>query len=131
MPGFERLAYFERDAAMMDAAESGKAEFELRRVPIRRKIIAGLLQFGEHAEKILPEEMRQHETIMQRGAPAHELALLRLAPKLCDQRPDQQLLRQRHARVRRHFQRTEFDQPEPAGRAVGGIKLVDADLGAV
>jgi hypothetical protein len=78
-----------------------------------------LLQLGEHAQKIFPEEMRQHETIMQRGAPAHELALLRLAPELCDQGADQQLLRQRHARIRRHFKGAEFDQPEPAGGAVG------------
>ena len=75
--------------------------------------------------------MRQHEAVVQRGAPAHEFALLRLAPELCDQSPDQQLLRERHARVRRHLERTEFDQPEPAGRAIGRIELVDADFGAM
>src|ERR1700675_3422778 len=39
MPGFEGLAHFERDAAMMDPAESGEAKFKLSRVPIRRKIV--------------------------------------------------------------------------------------------
>ena len=41
------------------------------------------------------------------------------------------MLRERHARVRRHLERTEFDQPESAGRAIGRIELVDADFGAV
>ena len=75
--------------------------------------------------------MRQHEAIVQRRAPAHELALLRLAPELCDERADQQLLRQRHPRIGRHFERAEFDQPEAAGRPIGRIELVDADFGAV
>src|SRR5439155_23045626 len=96
MPGLQRLPQFERDAAMMDAAEHRKAKLELGGVPFVRKLVAGLPEFIEHAEKILPEEMRQHEAIVQRRAPADELALLWLTPQLCDQRADQQLLRQRH-----------------------------------
>src|SRR6185437_9329381 len=108
-----------------------KAKFELGRVPFQREVVTGLAELLEYAEKILPEEMRQHEAIVQRGAPAHELALLRFAPELCDQRADQQLLRQRHPGIRRHFERTEFDQPEAAGRPVRRIELVDADFGAM
>ena len=33
--------------------------------------------------------------------------------------------------VRRHLEAAELDEPQPAGRAVGRIELVDADLGAV
>ena len=131
MPGLQRLPQFERDAAMMDAAERRKTKLELRRIPFRREFVAGLPELIEHAEKILPEEMRQHEAIVQRRAPAHELALLRFAPELCDQRADQQLLRQRHPGIGRHFERAEFDQPEAAGRPVGRIELVDADFGAM
>ena len=58
-------------------------------------------------------------------------AVERLAPEPGDQRAQQQLLRQAHARVRRHLERAELDQPEPAGRAVGRVELVDADLGAM
>src|SRR3954447_6265372 len=100
MPGLQRLTQFQRHAAMVDAAKYGKAEFELGRVPFRREIIAGLPELGEHAQKVFPEEMRQHEAIMQRGAPAHELTLLRLSPEFCDQRADQKLLRQRHSGIR-------------------------------
>src|SRR6478752_3702122 len=115
---------------MMDAAEHRKTKLELRRIPFRRELVAGFPEFFEHAQKILPQEMREHEAIVQRGAPAHELALLRLAPELCDQRADQELLRQRHPRIGRHFERAEFDQPEAAGRTVGRIELIDAYLGA-
>ena len=47
------------------------------------------------------------------------------------ERAQQQLLGEAHARVGRHFERAEFDQPEPPGRAVGRIELVDADFGAM
>ena len=131
MPGLQRLAHLQGNAAVMDPAERGKPEFELGEIPFRRKIVAGALQLGEHVQEIFPEEMRQHETVMQRGAPAHEFTLLRLAPEFCDQRADQQLLGERHARVRRHFERPEFNQPEPASRAIRRIEFVDADFGAV
>src|SRR6478672_9245840 len=109
MPGLQRLPQFERDAAMMDAAESRKTKLELGRIPFRREFVAGLPELIEHAEEIFPEEMRQHEAIVQRRTPADELALLRFAPELCDQRADQELLRQRHPGIGWHFERTEFD----------------------
>src|SRR6187551_2824012 len=89
MPRLQRLPQFQRDAAMVDAAEGRKPKLELSRIPFRRELVAGLPELIEHAEKILPEEMRQHEAVVERGAPAHEFALLRLAPKFCDQRADQ------------------------------------------
>jgi hypothetical protein len=75
--------------------------------------------------------MRQHEAVVQIGAPAHRLALLRLAPEPGHQRPEQQLLGEAHARVRRHFERAELDESQPPSGAVGRIELVDADLGAM
>ena len=75
--------------------------------------------------------MRQHETVVQIGAPAHRRALLRFAPEPGDQRAQEQLLGERHARVRRHLEGAELDEPEPAGHAVGRIELVDADFGAM
>ena len=56
---------------------------------------------------------------------------LRLAPEPGDERPQQQLLGETHAGVRRHFESAEFDKPEPPGRAVRRIELVDADFGAM
>jgi len=40
-------------------------------------------------------------------------------------------LRQRHARVRRHFEGPQLQQSETARRALRRVKLVDAELGAV
>ena len=74
---------------------------------------------------------RQHEPVVQLRSPAHEVALIGHAPEARDEREQQQLLREAHARVRRHLERAELDEAEPAGRAVGRIELVDADLGAM
>ena len=88
-------------------------------------------QVGEHVEEILPDEMRQHEPVVQRRAPARQRPVQRIAPQPREDRADQQLLGEAHARVRRHLEAAELDQPEPAGRAVGRIELVDADFRAM
>ena len=75
--------------------------------------------------------MRQHEAVVQRRAPAHETAVLRLAPEPGDERAQQQLLGEAHARIGRHFEGAEFDEAEAAGRPVGRIELVDADFRAM
>ena len=81
--------------------------------------------------EIRPKIMGQHEAVVQRRSPAHELLAIWLFPEHRDQRAQQQLLREAHARVRRHFERAELDQAEPAGRAVRRIELIDADFGAM
>ena len=58
-------------------------------------------------------------------------AALRLAPEPGDQRAQQQLLREAHARIGRHLEGAELDEAEPAGRPVRREQLVDADLGAM
>ena len=73
--------------------------------------------------------MRQHEPVVQRRAEADRRAAEGLLPEPGDQRPQDQLLRQAHARVRRHLEGAELDQAQPTGRAVGREQLVDADLG--
>src|ERR1700742_3515831 len=104
---------------MMDAAEHRKTKLELGGVPVRREVVTGLLQLTEHIEKILPQEMRQHETVVQRRAPAHEFPLLWLAPQLRDQRADQEWVGGRDPRVGRHLERVNLDETKPAGRTIG------------
>ena len=116
---------------MFDRAIDREAEFELCLKPFRRKFITGAAKIAQHAQKIFPDEMRHHEAIVQRRAPAHQIALLRFAPEPGHQRTQQQLLRQRHACIRRHFERAEFHQPQAPCRTVGRIALVDADFGAM
>ena len=83
------MPHFELDAAMLDRPEEGKPEFELRLEPGGIERIARPAEIGENAEEILPDEMRQHETIMQGRAPAHQTALLGFLPKPRDERPQQ------------------------------------------
>ena len=54
-----------------------------------------------------------------------------MLPEPGDQRADEQLLGEAHARVRRHLEGAELDEAEPAHRPLRRIELVDADLGAV
>src|SRR3954469_22329414 len=131
MPGFQRVAQLQVHAAIGNGAVEWKAKLALGVKPVRREIVAGAAKFLQYAEKILPHTVLQHEPIVQRSAPAHQRAVLRLAPEPGDQGAQQQLLRQAYPRVRRHFKRAEFDQAQPSGRAVGGKQLVDADLGTM
>jgi hypothetical protein len=88
-------------------------------------------EIAQDVEEILPDEMRQHEAVMQHRAPAGQLAADRRLPEPRDDRADQHLLGEAHARMRRHLEAAELDQAEAPGRAVRRIELVDADLGAV
>ena len=73
----------------------------------------------------------QHEPIVQLGAPARQAGGVRLAPEARDQGAEQQLLRDAHARVRRHLEGPQLEQAAPARRDVRRIELVDAELRAV
>ncbi len=52
-------------------------------------------------------------------------------PEMRDERAHQQLLRQTHARVRRHLERAQLHQSEPRARGVRRIELVDAKFSAM
>ena len=58
VPGLQRVAQLELDAAVGDRAVEREAEFALRVEPHRIERIAGAAQIAEHAEEILPDEMR-------------------------------------------------------------------------
>ena len=75
--------------------------------------------------------MRQHEAIVQLRAPADERLIVGRLPEPRDERAQQQLLRQAHARVRRHLERAQLHQPLPAAARFRRVELVDAELGAV
>src|SRR5262249_61944111 len=98
-----------------------ETKLALRLEPGRVEGISGAGEIVEHAQKIRPDEMSEHELVAQRRTPARERAALRRAPEPGDERAQEQLLGKAHARVGRHFERAEFDQAEPPGRAVGRI----------
>ena len=76
-------------------------------------------QIAQHVEEIGPDEVRQHETIVERRAPAHEARVIRFVPKARDQCADQQLLGEAHLGMRRHLERAEFHQAQAARRTFG------------
>ena len=109
-----------------------KTELQVCVEPVGRQAEAGVVQLGNHVAKILPHEMRQHETVVQFGAPAHQgCRAERLAPEARHQGAQQQLLGQRHARVRRHFEGAHFQEPQATGSRIRRIQFVDTEFGAM
>ena len=132
MPRLERHAQLDGDARGGEVAEQREAEIAVRREPGELERIAGVVELADDVLEVLPDEVRQHEAVVQLGAPARQpRRLVRRRPEARDQRAHQQLLDQAHARVRRHLEGAHLEQAEAAGRAVGRIELVDAELGAV
>src|SRR5213592_4334561 len=131
MPGFEGLPDFEMNTALSDAAVERKTKFKVRREPIRFQRVTALSQVINHVVKILLNKVRKHEAVMKVRAPAHQRALVGLLPKAGDERAEQKLLGETHARVRRHFKGSQFDQAKPPAAALGRVEFVDAKFGPV
>src|SRR5580692_9286176 len=81
VPGLDRLAQFEADAAVADGTAHRKPELPLRLEPGRIEDVTGGFEIVQDFEEILPDEMLEHETVVQRRAPAHRLAAKRRAPE--------------------------------------------------
>ena len=131
VPGFDRLPQFEPHARVLHAAAEREAELSLRLEPGRIEGVACALKIVQDLEEIAPDEMFEHVAVVQSRSPAHRLAVERRAPEPGNERAQQQLLGETHACVRRHFERAELDETEPAGRPVRRKQFVDADFGAV
>ena len=104
VPGLDRLAQFEPHAGMLHGAADREAELPLRLEPGRIERVAGALEIVQDFEEIVPDEMFEHIAVVQGRSPAHRLAVKRRAPESGDERAQQQLLGETHARVRRHFE---------------------------
>src|SRR5215471_14058302 len=131
VPRLQRVSQFKPDAAVGDCAIERKTKLTLGMKPLRVEVIAGAEESFQNVEKIPPNEVFQHESVVQRRTPTYRRTALRLAPEPGDQRTQEQLLRQAHARVRRHFERAELHQAQPSGWTVGREQFVDTELGAV
>src|SRR5664279_4688260 len=118
-------------AFIFNFATARKAKLGLGFIPFRPKIKAMAAKVAQHIQKILPNEMRQHETIMQASTPAGELASNRCVPKPRHKGSNQHLLRKAHARIRGHLETTKFDKAKAASWAIWRVELIDADFSAV
>ncbi len=110
---------------------NGKSKLEVRREPFLLKCESRFAQIRDHIFPIELDEIRQHEAVVQRSSPPHEFAAVWSLPEMRDQRAHQQLLRQTHARVRRHLECPQFHQTQPRFGGVGRIELIDAEFGAM
>src|SRR5581483_1061105 len=124
-PRLERMAQLELGPLEVDRAVAREAELEVRAEPLALERVARRAQIVEHFAEVLPDEVRQHVAIVQLGAEVHELARVRLLPEPREHRAQDELLRKAHARVRRHLEAAELDEPEPAGRRIRREQLVD------
>src|SRR5450755_2545664 len=109
------MSQFNGDSRRCYRTDQRKSKFKVRREPFVFEGIASFTKLLDNILKIALDEMRKHETIVQRSLPVDQLAPVWLFPELGDQRSDQQLLSQAHARMRRHFKGPQFDQPQPGG----------------
>ena len=120
VPRLQRTAQLHFHTGGGERTIAREAEFQVRFEPVGREVEAILVHFGDHVGEVLPDEMRQHEAIMQFGAPAHQPRRAeRPAPEARDQGAQQQLLGERHARMRRHFEGAQFKQTQAPGRRIG------------
>ena len=131
VPRLERLTHLEVHAAARHRAAQREAKLQMRREPLGLQPIPAAPQVGQDIVEVLRDEMRQHEAIVQFCAPADECLIVRRFPEPRDQRPQQELLRQAHAPVRRHLERPQLDEALPAAAAVRIVELVDAELGSM
>ncbi len=110
----------------------GKAELEMRREPVGTHVETGAAELLQDVRKVLFDEMRQHEPIVQLSSPPHQaLRGIRCSPEARDERSEQELLRETHLGVRGHFERPQLEQPEATCRAIGRVQLVDAEFRAM
>jgi hypothetical protein len=131
VPRFESLTERELDAAEGDVTIGGKAEFEVRREPFAFDAEPALLQLVDDVGEIEVDEEREHEAVMELRAPADEARFVWVLPEARHERPQQQLLDETHARMRRHLERAHLEQSTTPGVGVGRIQLVDAELGSM
>ncbi len=97
-----------------------EAELEVRGEPLVLERVARSVLFGDDVGEILLHEVRQHETVVQLRSPAREaFGDIRCSPEARDERPKQELLREAHVGVRRHFERAQLEKTESTRRAIG------------
>ncbi len=133
VPRLERMTHFELDAARLEVAVLRKAELEVRREPRAVDGKAGRRLLREDVVEILLDEVRQHEAIVQLGAPARQPpGAIRFAPEARDERCEAAAAASRLMRACGGISNARSSsRPRRPVAAVGRIELVDAELGAM
>ena len=108
VPRLDGVAHFHLDAALGELADSRETELQMRREPVLLDPVAGLPQIGEYVAEILPDEVRQHPAVVDLTVPADKRLRVGFLPETRNQRPQDQMLREAHLIVRRHFEIPHF-----------------------
>ncbi|MCY1432160.1 hypothetical protein D9M71_481500 [compost metagenome] len=132
MPGLQGLTQLQLDTVDGIVADLGKAKLQVRCEPLGTQRVACGIELDQYIGKILLDKVRQQEAVVQLGPPAGQaLGRIGFTPETRDQGAQQKLLDQAHARMGRHLEGAQFQQPQAPGRTIRGVQLVDAELGAV
>ncbi len=119
------------DAPRRNRAIHREAKLHVRREPFGLERVAVAPQIVDDVAEVAGDEVRQHEAIVQLGSPANQRLIVGSLPEAGNERAQEQLLRQAHARMRRHLKRAQFDESLPAAAGFRRVELVDAELGAM
>ena len=130
-PGLERVADLDRDPADLQPPHHRAAELDERAVGLARQPDPAGLEEGQDLLHVAPEPEGQQEAVVQLGAPADQPVRVGLLGEGGHERPGQDGLGRRHARVGRHLEGAQLDEPLAPVRAPPVEELVDGDLGAV
>ncbi len=83
---------------------SGKRNSKCGREPIEFYRKPRFLKVVDHLGEVRPQEVGEHEAVVQRRAPADQLAAVGAVPEHGDEGAHQQLLHRAHTRMRRHLE---------------------------
>src|SRR5574343_410629 len=120
MPWLQRHTQIQTHILYIHLADMREAELEMRCKPFSLERITGLVKLFDHIAQICPDEVRQHKAIMQTRSPTYQDGrLVRRLPETGNQCPHQQLLRQTHACVWRHFEGAHLKEAKTTSRTIG------------
>src|SRR3984893_2255491 len=81
VPRLQRVSQFKLDAAVGDCAIRRKTKLALGMKPLRVEVIASAAESLQNVEKVPPNEVFQHESVVQRRTPTYRRTPPRLAPE--------------------------------------------------
>ena len=114
MPGFQCIAQSHLDTHALDRTQEREAELVMRCKPAGVKGVAGHVHFCHHIIKVHLDEGRQHEAVVQLGAPTRDRRLVGGLPETRHQRAQQELLHTAHVWVGWHLEGAQFQQTQSA-----------------
>jgi len=128
MPGLERLTQLNLHTRAVKSPYLGKRNSQMRRKPLARSAKPAAACSAMTSEKSSAMKCGSRSDRASRCPSAQTRRRVRCLPEARHERAQEQLLRQAHALVRRHLEGAQLEKPQPSGRTVRELELVDAEL---